>query len=185
MALIAKNDLKKVFVGISTIYASKNGISIADNGTIVPDFELPVTLDTFKYTQAEASLTHIKIHGMNTDWAVTSTPGDVTISMTLPTVDDDLLSYFFGTGVKISTFSVNGVAYDGNSYEQNAVKVTLGLAIMNDAKDTLFVIGKASFFASLDFENGSTTPIGIKLSGSIEASDGSNKNIAILTKKAS
>jgi hypothetical protein len=75
MAMKTKLELKDVFSGLSSIMLVKGGIT--NFTTVTPDFDLPVTVDSLSLSQAEPTLNRTKVHGLQADWAVTSTAGDI------------------------------------------------------------------------------------------------------------
>ena len=168
-----KKDLKKVFSGLSSIMLQKAQLDTSESSlTIAADFDLPVTVDTLSISQGAPSINHYKVHGMATDWVSTATPSDAEIALTIPSVADDLLAYFFGAGTSVSA-TLNGSTntFSGKGYRNDPVKCECSLILMNDTEDKLFVVAKASLWASLQYENGTTEPIAINISGTIEGND--------------
>ena len=109
MAMKSKQELKEVFSGLSSIMLVKGGIT--DFATVEPDFDLPVTVDSLNLSQAEPTLNRTKVHGLQADWAVTSTAGDITFAATVPSISEDLVSFFLGEANKVATASVNGQTF--------------------------------------------------------------------------
>ena len=168
-----KKDLKTVFAGLSSIMLQKAQIDTSSASiTISADFDLPVTVDTLSISQGAPSINHYKVHGMATDWTSTATPSDAEISLTIPSVHEDLIEYFFGAGSAV-TATLNGSTntFAGSGYKNDPIKCECSLVLMNDTEDKLFVIAKASLWASIQYENGSTEPIAISISGTIEGND--------------
>lgn len=189
MAMKTKQELKDVFSGLSSIMLVKGGI--ADFASVEPDFDLPVTVDTLTLSQAEPTLNRTKVHGLQADWAVTSTAGDITFAATVPSMSEELVQYFLGESNKIESSTVNGVAYSGFSATLNSKKLNVGFALLSDDAEKCLLVKKMAIYARPLFENASTTPFAFALSGTIEIEDGaalssaSDDNIAFLTKKAS
>lgn len=184
----SKLELKDVFSGLSSIMVVKGGIS--DFATITPDFDLPVTVDSLSMTQDAPTLNHYKVHGLQSDWAVTATPGDFTFSATVPSVHSDLVEYFLGESNDVATSSINGEEYEGISATLNSVKLNMGIILLSEDKQKAVVVKKMAVYATPNYENGSTTPFAFTLTGSIEMEDSTtggatDDNIAFLTKKAS
>ena len=113
MAMLSKIELKKTFSGLSSIMIVKGGIG--DFATITPDFDIPVTVDSLSMTQDAPTLNHYKVHGLQSDWIVTATPGDFSFSATVPSVAESLVSYFLGGSKEIATSSINGKTFKGIS----------------------------------------------------------------------
>jgi hypothetical protein len=189
MAMKTKQELKDVFSGLSSIMLVKGGIT--DFASVKPDFDLPVTVDTLTLSQAEPTLNRTKVHGLQADWAVTSTAGDITFTATVPSMSKELVGYFLGEANDISNATVNGVTYSGFSATLSNKKLNVGFALLSDDAEKCLLVKKMAIYARPLFENASTTPFGFELSGTIEIEDGavsgasSDDNIAFLTKKAS
>lgn len=183
MAATKKSELKDVFIGLSQILVVKGGIT--DFASVTPELEIPVTVDTLTLSMGEATLNRVKVHGMQADWAVTTTPGDFEFSCTIPSVHQTLIEYFFGEANSIAASEVNGVNYKGFSLTAKNVSRDLGIVLINEGEDKCVLFKKMTVTPALAFENGSTTPIGINLTGTMVASDGtSDDDVAFLTKTA-
>lgn len=183
MALLAKGELKKIFSGLSSIYVKKEGL--ADFANMQFDWDMPVTVDSFSFSQSEPTLNRTKVHGLQADWCVTAEAGEITISATVPSIDKDLTDYFLGNGTAVTGASVNGVAgWNGTSYTLTSNKLNVGLGLLSDDGNNLVAIKKIALYATPMFENASTTPFGFTLTGSIEASDDDSNNIVFLTKQS-
>lgn len=187
MAMKTKQELKDVFSGLSSIMLVKGGI--ADFASVEPDFDLPVTVDTLSLSQAEPTLNRTKVHGLQADWAVTSTAGDITFAATVPSVSKELVEYFLGKTNVIEQAVINSQQFEGFSAVLNSKKLNVGFALISDDGEKCVLVKKMAIYARPLFENASTTPFGFALSGTIEIEDGaadetSDDNIAFLTKKA-
>lgn len=188
MALLSKQELKDVFMGLATLYVVKNGIS--SFASINPDFDMPVTVDSLSMTQDAPTLNHYKVHGLQSDWAVSATPGDFNFSAIVPSVHKSLVNYFMGESNEIATSTINSVAYEGVSATMNSVKLNMGLVLVSEDGVHAIVVKKMAVYATPNYENGSTTPFAFTLTGSIEVEDSveggsSDDQIAFLKKKAS
>ena len=178
-----KSELKDVFIGISQVMLVKGGIT--DFATVVPEMEVPVTVDTLTLSMGEPTLNRVKVHGLQSDWAVTTTPGEFEFSCTIPSTHKDLISYFFGEANTINASEVAGVNYKGFSFSAKNVSRDFGLILINEGEDKAVLFKKMTVTPSLSFENGSTTPIGINLTGTMVAAEGtSDDDVAFLTKSA-
>lgn len=183
MAAKSKAELKDVFIGLSQILVVKGGIT--DFTSVSPEMEIPVTVDTLTLSMGEATLNRVKVHGLQSDWAVTTTPGEFEFSCTIPSIHKDLIEYFFGEANVISAAEVNGVSYKGISMTAKNVSRDLGIILINEGEDKAVLFKKMTVTPSLAFENGSTTPLGINLTGTMVAADGtSDDDVAFLTKTA-
>lgn len=188
MAMKTKQELKDVFSGLSSIMLVKGGI--ANFATVTPDFDLPVTVDTLSLSQAEPTLNRTKVHGLQADWAVTSTAGDITFAATVPSVSKELVEYFLGKTTEIAQATINNQQFKGFSAVLNSKKLNVGFALISDDGEKCLLVKRMAVYARPLFENASTTPFAFALSGTIELEDGassdssSEDNIAFLTKKS-
>ena len=181
MAATTKNDLKDVFIGLSQVLIKKGGIT--DFTSVEPELEIPVTVDSLSLSMGEATLNRVKVHGLQTDWAVTSTAGDFEFACTIPSTHKTLLEYFFGEANNIANATVNGKTYSGVSLTVKNVQRDMGIILINEAEDKCVLFKKMTVSPALAFENGSTDPIGIKLTGTLVAGEGANDDdVAFLTK---
>ena len=183
MAATTKSEFKDVFIGLSQILVVKGGIT--DFTSVSPELEIPVTVDTLTLSMGEATLNRVKVHGLQSDWAVTTTPGDFEFTCTIPSISQTLIEYFFGEANAIAAATVNDVSYKGFSFTAKNVSRDLGIVLINEGEDRAVLFKKMTVTPSLAFENGSTTPIGINLTGTMVAADGtSDDDVAFLTKTA-
>lgn len=189
MAAIKKSELKDVFIGLSQIMVKKGGID--DFTTVVPELEIPVTVDSLTLSMGEATLNRVKVHGLQADWAVTTTPGEFEFTCTIPSTDEVLMAYFFGNDegkvTTIGSATINGVSgYSGFSITAKSVSRDLGLILINEGEDKAVLFKKMTVTAAIAFENGSTTPIGINLTGTMVAAEGeSTDDVAFLSRTIS
>lgn len=189
MAVLTKSQLKTVFSGLGSIYLFDGNLDLSSNEGLDmsnPKFDLPVTVDSFNFSQAEPTINATKVHGLNADWCSTSTAGDVTIGATVPSISDELNTYFLGgTGTALTTLETgpDGVTkWTGKAYELTNHKIVCSLALVDDSNTHLVVISGISLYATPNFENASTSPFSWTLTGSIETNDASDNNIAFFTK---
>lgn len=182
MALKTKKELKDVFMGLSEIRTVKGGIS--DFKSVASEMEIPVLVDTFTMSMGEPTKNSVKVHGLQTDWAVTYTAGEFEFACTIPSTHKDLCSYFFGEANDIASASVDGNTFKGFSLTMKNVMVDLGLVLINETGDKCVLVKKLSVTPRFVFENASTTPIGIALTGSlvVDESETSDDDIAFLSK---
>lgn len=188
-AFLTKNDLKKIFSGLSSIYVKKDGLTSFEDLTF--DWDMPVTVDSFNFNQAEPTLNRTKVHGLQADWSVIAEAGEITISATVPSIDEDLVDYFLGEGVAVNGASLkkgaddeNPTTWKGKAYMLNSKKLYMGIGLLSEDGNNLCTIKKIAMYATPMYENASTTPFGFTLTGSIEASDDDSQDIAFLEKQA-
>lgn len=176
-----KSSLKDVFIGISQVMLKKDGIT--DFTDVSPEIEVPVTVDSLTLSMGEPTLNRVKVHGLQSDWAVTTTPGEFEFACVIPSIHENLISYFFGEANKITSSDINGVSYKGFSFTAKSVSRDFGLIIVNEGEDKCVCFKKMTVTSTISYEDGSTTPIGIKLTGTMVASEGtSDDDICFLTK---
>ena len=165
-----KKELKDVFMGLSEIRTVKGGIS--DFKTVVSEMEIPVLVDTLTMSMGEPTKNSVKVHGLQTDWAVTYTAGEFNFACTIPSTHKDLCEYFFGEANIIENATIDGKSASGISLTMKNVIVDLGLVLLNETGDKVVLVKKLSVTPRFVFENASTTPIGIALTGSLVVSEG-------------
>jgi hypothetical protein len=188
MALTTINELNDVFSGLSSIYLKKGGFS-GDISALAFDWQLPVTVDSLSFSQAEPTLNRTKVHGLQADWAVTATPGDVTFTATVPTMSEEVTTWFLGGPTKTVTSAALNEStsnkFSGNAYALKQVKLYASIGLLSEDGNKLFVIKRLALYATPVFENGSTTPYAFRLTGSIEAVDSASQDdILFLDKDA-
>lgn len=165
-----KKELKDVFIGLSEIRTVKGGIS--DFKTVVSEMEIPVLVDTLSMSMGEPTKNSVKVHGLQTDWAVTYTAGEFNFACTIPSTHKDLCEYFFGEANIIENATIDGKSASGISLTMKNVMVDLGLVLLNETGDKVVLVKKLSVTPRFVFENASTTPIGIALTGSLVVDEG-------------
>ena len=188
MAMKSKNELKDVFSGLSSIYIAKNGLA---NFTAVNfDYDMPVTVDSLSMSVSEPTLNRTKVHGLQADWSVTATPGELTFAATVPSISEELVKYFMGGTNTIATSTVTAASdgtFKGFSTSIKSIKIYMGVGLLSEDGQKLVLVKKMAVYATPLFENASSTPFGFKLTGTIEVSDGAGAegdDIAFLTKSA-
>lgn len=169
MALKTKKQLKDVFMGLSEIRTVKNGIS--DFKSVTSEMEIPVLVDSLTMSMGEPTKNSVKVHGLQTDWAVSYTAGEFEFACTIPSTHKELSSYFFGEANDITGAAIDGFTGEGYSVTMKNVMVELGLILINETGDKAVLVKKLTVTPRYVFENASTTPIGIALSGTLVVDD--------------
>lgn len=165
-----KKELKDVFMGLSEIRTVKGGIS--DFKTVVSEMEIPVLVDTLTMSMGEPTKNSVKVHGLQTDWAVTYTAGEFNFACTIPSTHKDLCEYFFGEANIVENATIDGKSASGISLTMKNVMTDIGLVLLNETGDKVVLVKKLSVTPRFVFENASTTPIGIALAGSLVVGEG-------------
>lgn len=183
MAIITKENLKTIFQGISSVRHSKD--VIATIATADWDYEFPVLDDSFNFAQADGTLNSLKVFGSAAAWTISGGPGDFTIEMTLPTVHNSLMEYFYEkTSSELTSpeETLNAVAgnYKGNGYFLTAKMISGSFMILSTDKKNALFIREAKGYPSLIFDNPIAKPIAIKLSLQLVGGH-TESDIALLT----
>lgn len=173
MALKTKKDLKDVFMGLSEVRTVKGGIS--DFKTVTSEMEIPVLVDSLTMSMGEPTKNSVKVHGLQTDWAVSYTAGEFEFACTIPSIHKDIASYFFGEANEITGATIDGKSASGYSVTMKNVMVEIGLVLINETGDKAVLVKKLVVTPRYIFDNASTTPIGIALSGTLVV-DGGEEN---------
>lgn len=184
MAYKTKKELKDVFMGLSEIRTVKGGIS--DFSTVTSEMEIPVLVDSLTMSMGEPTKNSVKVHGLQTDWAVTYTAGEFNFACTIPSTHKDLCEYFFGEANALEAATIDGVSYSGFSLTMKNVMVDLGLVLINEAGDKCVLVKKLSVTPRFVYDEASTSPVGIALTGSlvVDESEANDDDIAFLSKAA-
>lgn len=168
-----------VFSGISSVFLVKGGIETTGNAATLKAEDLveaPVSEDSgFNFNGGTPSISHFRVHGLQTDWASTFTPGDGELTLEIPTHDDEVLDLLYGNDGTKTTINLpdgltvggkSAVSGEARSFEQKAVY--LGVLVLNDTADRLLFIKKAKFVATPAFDGGDK-PYALTLTGALSA----------------
>ena len=188
MAITKKNSMQEhVFDGISAVYAVSGGFTTESAGSYDLDgaIELPVSESGgVNINGGTPSTTTFRVHGLTAPWTSHITPGDVELSLEVPTNDEAVLGLVYGgpSSTNVSVASVpkgSGTAtISGKGFGWPQKSVSIGLLIVNDTEDKALFIKKAKLLASPQF-NGEDKPFCVTLTGTVaEAADA--ESLAIL-----
>ncbi|MCR4773036.1 MAG: hypothetical protein K5854_01585 [Prevotella sp.] len=177
-----KTDFVEIFSGLSSVMFQKNLITVTQTGegenaantvsNILPDFDLPVEVDTFNFEQSEPDIQHFKIIGLQSDWATQANIGDTTLALNIPATDDSLLKAFWGDdAVKAVTATKDGASFEGNALTLKKKQIKGSIILMNEAQDKLLILRSVVLYATPVYGDTGTKPFEVKLNGSI-ANDG-------------
>ena len=146
------------------------------------DMEFPVLEDGVTFNTGEASVTKIKLT-TGAEWTSVADAGDSDITFQVASVAEALAEILMDkkTASKITmTNSVGGVTYEGNGFTTEPKKLSGGLYMTSQAKDSAIFLpnieGYSSFVCEQDkpaYFNVKVTPVG----------DASGANFYILTPK--
>lgn len=187
MAIKKKTEMQEhVFDGISAVYAVAGGFTkTGDSYSVANAVELPVSESGgVNITGGSPSTTQFRVHGLTAPWTSHMTPGDVEITLQIPTNDEAVLNLVYGGG-STTNVSVTGIpkadgtmTISGKGFGWPQKAVNIGLLIINDTEDKALFIKKAKLLASPEF-NGEDTPFVVNLTGTVaEAADA--ESLAIL-----
>lgn len=194
MASKTKESLKTVFNDVCDLYYQKSNIDLSQSTlAVAPELNLPVTVDTLKITQDAPTINHYKVIGLDSDWTSSATAGDMSVELTVPTIDKEVVKMLFGddavkeqTKVTVTTGDTavdnSTLGYEGYSWEAKKYKVEGTFILVNAAKDSLFVVTNLALYGTFLYDNTGTEPIAFQLTGSVE---GAGKNSFMYLKKKS
>lgn len=194
MAAKTKQELKTVFNDVCDLYYQKTNIDLSKGTiTLAPELNLPVTVDTLKITQDSPTINHYKVIGLDADWTSSSTAGDMSVELTVPSVSEEIIKACFGesayaqiTKASITTGDTtvdNGATgYEGYAWEASKYKMEGTFVLVEATKNNLFVVTNLALYATFMYDNTSTEPIAFKLTGTVESAG--QKSFAYLKKKA-
>lgn len=187
MAIARKTSMQEhVFDGISAVYAKAGGFTITSGEADLDGaIELPVSESGgVNINGGTPSTTNFRVHGLTAPWTSHMTPGDVELTLEVPTNDEAVLKLVYGVN-DLSSVSVSNVpkgsgtmTISGKGFGWPQKSVNLGLLIVNDTEDKALFIKKAKLLASPQF-NGEDKPFVVTLTGTVaEAAD--SESLAIL-----
>lgn len=188
MAIKKKNQMQEnVFDGISALYAVAGGFE-GTGGTydLSNAVELPVSESGgVNISGGSPSTTQFRVHGLTAPWTSHITPGDVELTLQVPTYDEAVLNLVYGIASSTSNVKVSNVpsgaatmSLTGKGFGWPQKAVNLGILIVNDTEDAALFIKKAKLLASPEF-NGEDTPFVVNLTGTV-ASAADPESLAIL-----
>lgn len=189
MAITKKNSMQEhVFDGISAVYAVAGGFTKASGASgydLDGAVELPVSESGgVNINGGTPSTTQFRVHGLTAPWTSHMTPGDVELTLEVPTNDEAVLNLVYG-GASSTNVSVGSVpkgdgtmTISGKGFGWPQKAVNIGLLIINDTEDKALFIKKAKLLAAPQF-NGEDKPFVVTLTGTVaEAADA--ESLAIL-----
>ena len=188
MSITRKTSMQEnVFDGISAVYAVSGGFTSQTAGSYDLDgaVELPVSESGgVNINGGTPSTTQFRVHGLTAPWTSHMTPGDVELTLEVPTNDEAVLNIVYG-GASSTNVNVDNIPSGssskklyGKGFGWPQKSVNLGLLIVNDTEDKALFIKKAKLLASPQF-NGEDKPFVVTLTGTV-ASAADAESLAIL-----
>ena len=183
MAIKTMAQLKKIFKGVSSIrLATTVQASLA---TAAWDVELPVANDSLNISQADGTLNPLKVFGQAGAWTIVGETGDISLTMFIPSIHDDLMTIFYTkTTSSLSTADeaqagVTG-SFDGYGYFLTNEMIEGSAMIISEDRQNALFIRNVQGYPSLVFDSPLDTPAGVNLN--LQVAGGSTEaDIAFLT----
>lgn len=183
MAMKTKAELKDVFNGPSSLMYM-NGVLSGENLELVPEYDVPVKVDTIEFEQGEPSIEHYKVIGLAGDWVSSSEAGDITVKWRVPTKETDILKLAYGNdAVANKSLTYGSSTFAGDGVVLKNKKIVGTWAILNDTGDQLLILNNTALYASMVMDSDAKGVVAIDFSGTIE-SDGTNPDVLFLKKQA-
>lgn len=192
MAMKTKSELKDVFSGLSSLWYQATELDVSNLAglSIVPDYDVPVKVDTIALEQGDPTIEHYKVIGLPGDWITSAEPGDIELSFRVPTKHTDILKMAYGddavkavSGATVTT-GATGESYAGTGLVLQQKKVDGTFIFVNEDKTKLLVLVNTTLWAKPVIDTDAKGVFALDFNGSIE-SDGTNPDILFLTKAAS
>ena len=194
MAAKTKQELKQVFNDVCDLYFQQAEVDLSQaTFALKPEYNLPVTVDTLQITQDDPTINHYKVIGLDGDWTSSSTVGDMSVQLTVPTCHEDVMKIFYGTDATSSITKAtvetgdtdvdnSTFGYEGFALELKKKKITGTFILVDGEKNNLFVMTNLALYAKPLYENPGTEPFAIQLTGAVEGAG--KKSFAFLKKKS-
>lgn len=180
-----KKELKDVFGGIASLLYQKAELDLSDLAgiNIVPDYDLPVKVDTVNLEQGEPTISHYKVIGLPGDWITSAEPGDIDLGFRVPTKDTNVLEMAYGKdAVKaVNGATMNGATYNGTALTLKQKKIDGTFILVNEEETKLMIIANSSLWARPVIDSDAKGVFALDFSGTIE-SDGTTPDILFLEK---
>lgn len=191
MAVKSKTDLKSVFNDVSSVFIQKADIPVTGGAiTLNPEYDMPVTVDELSVSQDDPTINHYKVIGLDSDWTSSSTIGEMTINMLVPTKHTDVLTFAWGSNavetIGTVTLGTDLLSYDasiggtwtGSGLKLKKHKVTCNMVLLDSAEKNMLIMRNVVLWATPVYDTPSTNPFAVRFTGTIE-SDGESDMIFI------
>lgn len=185
-ATITTKILGDAFMGMSTLRWSSSSQKLV--ATQAWDKEVPVGKDTVSFLQGDPTINKYYIHGQAAPYASTAEPGDITMALEIPSIDEDTTGWLatqMANAPVAMEDEVDGVdgtwAPIGKGIKLD-IKTIRGMAMLiSQDKQYAIVIKNLKGFSSVMMDSISTKPVGFKVSCSLEGiSDDTDGDVVFL-----
>ena len=180
-----KKQLKDVFSGISSMWyqSAELDLSSLTGINIVPEYDVPVKVDSITLEQGDPTIDHYKVIGLPGDWVTSSEAGDIDLSFRVPTKHSDILKLAYGENAvqQVTGASVDGVNYNGTALTLVDKQIDGTFILVNANKTKLLVLANTTLWAKPVIDQDAKGVFAIDFNGTIE-SDGSTPDILFLEK---
>lgn len=165
-----RDQLKKVFVGVSEFrFSTKSG---KYDASTVWDYELPILRDSINFDNPAPTINKVFIHGDEKPYASTSEAADITLTLEIPSIHDDITGFLYNKGSEVSNISdeVDGIAgtWSGQGIKlDNKVIEGMCMIISEDRKHAI-LIKNLKGYSSMNMNELGTQPVSFTLTCTLE-----------------
>ena len=165
-----KEQLKEVFIGVSEFrFSTKNG---KFDASTVWEYELPILRDSISFDNPAPTINKVFIHGDEKPYASTSESGDITLTLEIPSIHDDITGFLYNKGGDIENVAdeVDGVkgSWSGKGIKlDNKVIEGMCMIISEDRKHAI-LIKNLKGYSSMNMNELGTQPVSFTLTATLE-----------------
>lgn len=172
MAKLTKSVLNDLMTGISSIKLLGPLSTLPTESAALKTLfdeadEIFTTKDSVSIEQAEPSTTELKVDQFDAAIGVTYEPGEYTFACTIPSNAKPLLDYFFATNDTPAP-AVPGYAA-GVGVEAKTKIVKTAMFIESQSKNSAILFMNTELVATTTWSDTSTTPLSIRITGTIKS----------------
>lgn len=196
-----RSSLKNVFNDPGTLLFQSTDFNLASasgNVVLTPEYELPVHVGDITLSQDAPTVNHYKVIGLDGDWVSSAESGDFNVNFFVPSSHKEIYKLAYGaaavtdlstlsllTGDDISAVGMNlAGSWGGYGVNTKKNKITGYFALINSAENHVVLIRNAALYATIEWNNAETEPLGVRFTGTVE-NDGSGATIIHLMKNYS
>lgn len=165
-----REELKSVFIGVSEFRFSTKSEKFSDS--TVWDYELPILRDSINFDNPAPTINKVYIHGDEKPYASTSESSDITLSLEIPSIHDDVTGFLYNKGGDVSGVAdtIDGVAgtWSGKGIKlDNKVIEGMCMIISEDRKHAI-LIKNLKGYSSMNMNELGTQPVSFTLTTTLE-----------------